>query len=194
MAKYKIKRRKNIQPEKKLSSQKAKKSKTEKKTVKENKVPDAIQEQREKPFTSINCPESIKADNISKVKKNPENFIVINMINISRMVDNFYIPCETSSFEYRKKTYNIDEKRLYLLPSKSGFFMLTSFYKEGNADAKNFKKSNKGITSKALTLLYNERLYMYILSSDEKKYNLFIAVFSIAILICYGVGAYFVFK
>ena len=190
-----IKRRKKIEkPVKKPVKKPLKKpvKKTEKKTDKQ--VPDAIQEQREKPFTSIHCPESIKAKDISKVKKNTDKYIEVNMINKNRMVDNFYIPCDITSFKYRKNDYDIDEKRLYLLPSKSGFLMLTSFYKEGEKDARNFKKTNKGITSKALTLLYNERLYLYLLSSDEKRYNIFIAVFSIAILICYGVGVYFVFK
>lgn len=181
----------DIDKTKKALSDKQRKKKDQKKKTK---IPDALQEQFEKPLTSIHCPQSIKADGLSKVKKNPEIYIEINMITKNRMVDNFYILCDITSFKYRKETYTINEKRLYLLPSKSGFFMLTSFYKEGTKDARNFQKTNKGITSKALTLLYNERLYLYLLSSDEKKYNLFIAVFSIAILICYGVGIYFVFK
>ena len=156
--------------------------------------PDIRQEQIEKPLTSIHCPESLKDKDMSMVKKHPENYIEINMINRNRMVDNFYILYNKAIFTYRETTYNIDEKRIYLLPSKSGFLMLTSFYKEGTEDAKNFKQSNKGITSKALTLLYNERLYLYLLSTDDKKYNFFIAVFCIAILICYGLGAYFVFS
>jgi len=53
---------------------------------------------------------------------------------------------------------------------------------------------NKGITGKALSLLYMEQLYTSLLYSEDIKYNLFIVILSIACLVCYAVGCYFLFN
>lgn len=157
-------------------------------------TPDLLDEQLEKPLTTRHCPQSITKDDLGKVKKNPENYIEINMINKSRMVDNFYIPITRKNFKYRDKTYSVNEKKIYLLPSKSGFFMLTSFYKEGQRQPKSFENTNKGITSKALSILYNERLYHDLFAPDETKYNFIIAVFSIVCLALYCAGLILLIK
>lgn len=172
------------------------KKKNKKVKDKKNKdsVPDALQEQIEKPLTTIHCPQSIKENDLSKVKKTPENYIEINMINKNRMVDNYYIPISKKGFEYRKKKYRVNEKKIYLLPSKSGFFTLTSFYKEGQTEPKSFQNTNKGITSKALTILYNERLYNDLFAPDEAKYNFIIAIFGFITIILYSIGMYLLFR
>ena len=90
--------------------------------------------------------------------------------------------------------WKIDEKKIYLLPTKSGFFMLTSFYKEGDNNPKSFKKTNKGITSKALSLLYNENLYLDMFSPDETKYNFIIAIVSIINACLFTAGLYVQYK
>jgi len=187
--KLRLKRKRNRLKEKKELEIKASK-KIKKETVKKEDKPDILQEQIEKPLTTVHCPESIKENELSNVRKTPENYIEINMINKNRMVDNFYIGINYKSFRYRKKRYNINEKKIYLLPSKSGFFMLTSFYIENQIQAKDFQNTNKGITSKALTILYNERLYNDLFAPDETKYNFFIAIFSVVNLILYTIGLY----
>ena len=79
------------------------------------------------------------------------------------------------------------------MPTKSGLLMPSSYYREGTVKPALFLNTNKGITGRALSLLYREQLYRQILYAEDPKYNLFIVILLIAILICYGIGAYFVF-
>ena len=176
-----------------LSSKKKKDKKQNKKQNKDQ-LPDAILEQTEKPMTTTHCPQSLNEKQLSDVKKYPEKYIEINLINKNRMVDNFYIKITHNTFKYKTKKYKIDEKKIYLLPTKSGFFMLTSFYKEGDNNPKSFKKTNKGITSKALSLLYNENLYLDMFSPDETKYNFIIAIVSIINACLFTAGLYVQYK
>lgn len=170
-----------------LSFRKKKKAEISKET------PGIITEQLEHCNTTLLCDESIKQDDLSKVRKNPELYIEINIISKSRIVDNFFISIDKKSFKYDKFTYNIIDENLYLLPSKQGFFMVTSFFIEKDRNAKSFKKTNKGITGKALSLLYDENLYTDLFSGDENKYNLFIVILSIITLILFSAGLYLLF-
>lgn len=151
---------------------------------------DVIEEQIEKPMTTIHCPESIKEDGLREVKSNPENYIEINMVTKSRVIDSFYIPSDKKKFHYKEKIYDIDEEAIYLLPTKAGYFVPSSYYKEGIPAPKGFKNTNKGITGKAFSLLYMEQLYTSLLYTDETKYNLFIVILSIALLIIFTAGLY----
>lgn len=155
---------------------------------------DIVAEQVEKPQTTIHCPESIKEDGLREVRRNPEYFIEINLVTNSRVVDTFYIPSDKKKFHYKTKEYRVDEEAIYLLPTKLGLFMPTSHYKEGIVTPHGFKQTNKGITGKALSLLYMEQLYTSLLYSEDLKYNLFIVILSIACLIAYGIGCYFLFN
>ena len=155
--------------------------------------PDVVEAQVEKPQTTIHCPESIKEDGLKEVRRNPEYYIEINMVTTSRVVDTFYIPAETRRFHYKTSEYKVDEENIYLLPTRLGLFMPTTYYKEGTLNPRGFKQTNKGITGKALSLLYMEQLYTSLLYSEDVKYNLFIVILSIASLIAYGVGCYFLF-
>jgi hypothetical protein len=155
--------------------------------------PEVVSEQVEKPQTTKHCPESVKEDGLREVKKNPEYYIEINMVTKNRVVDTFFIPAEKKKIHYKTKEYVINEEAIYLLPTKLGLFMPTCYYKEGTYEPRGFKQMNKGITGKALSLLYMEQLYTSLLYSDDVKYNFFIVILSIAILICYGVGCYFLF-
>lgn len=161
--------------------------------IENDKLPDVILEQTETPLTTTHCPQSVKEGELSNVKKNPDSYIEINMIS-NRIVDNFYIKLTHRSFKYKTKTYNIDEKKIYLLPTKSGFLMLTSFYKQGDPKPKSFDKTNKGITSKALSILYNDSLYYDLFAPDETKYNFIIAVFLIVNTILYAGGIFLQYK
>jgi len=154
---------------------------------------EVVAEQVERPQTTRYSPESITEENLREVKRNPEYYIEINMVTDSRVVDTFFIPSEYRKFHYKEKEYEVDEETIYLLPTKLGPFMPTCHYKEGTTKPKGFKQTNKGITGKAMSLLYMEQLYTSLLYSEDVKYNLFIVILSIAGLIVYGVGCYLLF-
>ncbi len=155
-------------------------------------VPDVAKEQTyEEEYTTTLCPESIK--DISMIKKNPQDYLEINIIKKSRVVDTFAIHIENKKFHYKKKEYLIVEEGIYLLPTKRDILMPSSFYREGKPTPTNFKNTNKGITGKALSLLYMEQLYTSLLYAEDQKYNLFIVILLIANLIAFAIGAYFAF-
>ena len=162
--------------------------------IKEDHPIDTIQEQMEMPNTTIHCPQSVKAEDLKQVKKHPENYIEINMVKKIRIVDNFYIEASNKTFDYKDFKYNIDEESLYLLPTKGGIFIPSCFYYEGTANPTNFKQKNQGITSKALSLLYDEDLYRDLYSGEEGKYNFFIVILSIATLVIFGIGNYYLWN
>lgn len=154
---------------------------------------DTIQEQIEAPMTTIHCPQSVKENNLKEVKRHPEQYIEINIIKKIRVVDTFYIDATNKVFQYKERNHEIVEENIYLLPTKSGFFIPTIFYYEDNIKPTSFKQLNEGITSKALSLLYDEDLYIDLFSGDESKYNLFVVIFSIITLASFGIGCYFLF-
>jgi len=155
-------------------------------------VPDVVEEQIEdQPYQTDYCPEAMK--DVKLIRKNPENYLEINVVKKSRVVDVFCIPVEKKSFHYKKLKYEVKEDGIYLMPTKTGLLMPSSYYREGNPKPAIFQNTNKGITGRALTLLYKEELYRQILFAEDPKYNIFIVILLIAILICFGIGAYFVF-
>lgn len=159
---------------------------------KEPQALETIQDQIESPNTSIYCPESIKTENLKDITKHPEQYIEINMVKKIRIVDNFYISADIREFHYKDKEYSINEERIYLLPTKTGYIMPTAFYFETNNDPTSFKQTNKGITGKALTLLYDENLYQDLFSEDVSKYNFIIVILLIINLFAF-VGGCFVY-
>jgi hypothetical protein len=176
--------------EEKPSSSKKKDQKKEEATV-----PDVVQEQREPVYTTLYCPEAVK--DVKEVLRHPQEYIEVNVIRRTRIVDTFAVRIGITKFHYkdkeRKHPYTIDEKYVYLLPTKAGYLMPTAFYKEGRRDPVRFLNTNKGITAKALALLYMEQLYTSLLAPDEDRYNLFIVIFSVALLCCFAAGCYLVF-
>ena len=159
---------------------------------KEEVVLDTIQEQIESPMTSIHSPESIKDNELKKISKNPENYIEINFIKKIRIVDSFYIHSNIKEFTYGSEVYIIDEESIYILPTKKDYFMPTSFYKEGTTSPIDFINKNEHITGKALSLLYDVKLYIDLFSGEEGKYNLFVVVMLIISVSSFLVGLYFV--
>jgi len=137
------------------------------------------------------CPEAVS--DMKLIKKSPENYLEINIVKRSRVVDTFAVSIDRKSLTYKDKKYNITEKYIYLLPTKAGYLMPTSFYKEDREEPVGFLNTNKGITGKALSLLYSEQLYATLLFSEDEKYNLFIVILLIGCLIAFAVGCYFVF-
>jgi hypothetical protein len=154
-------------------------------------VPDVVSEQTEELYQTSFCPESIK--DAKEIRKHPEEHIEINIIRKSRVVDVFCIPVEKKTFHYKKLKYHVKEDAIYLMPTKSNLLMPSSYYREGNSQPAMFKNTNQGITGKALSLLYKDELYRQILFAEDPKYNLFIVILLIALLIAFGIGAYFVF-
>ena len=155
-------------------------------------IPDVVEEQIErKPYQTAFCPEAIL--DVREIRRRPEEHLEINIIKKSRVVDVFCIPVDKKKFHYKKVEYDVIEEGIYLMPTKSGLLMPSSYYREGTVKPALFLNTNKGITGRALSLLYREQLYRQILYAEDPKYNLFIVILLIAILICYGIGAYFVF-
>jgi hypothetical protein len=152
---------------------------------------DTIQEQIESPMTSIKCPESIDEKELKKVDKTPENYIQINFIKKIRIVDSFYIPSNLKEFSYDTETYNIVEENIYIQPTKKGYLIPTCFYREGKFVPIDFKQKNTGITGKALSLLYDVKLYVDLFRAEEGQYNLFVVIFLIISMSCFIVGLYF---
>lgn len=142
-------------------------------------------------YQTEHCPEAVL--DVRVIKKNPENHLEINIVRKSRVVDVFCIPVDRKTFHYKEKPYNIREDGIYLMPTKTGLFMPSSYYREGKPEPAMFRNTNKGITGRALSLLYKEQLYRQILFAEDPKYNLFIVILLIATLIAFGVGSYFVF-
>lgn len=170
------------------------KKKEVEKPINIDEVVDTIQEQVETPDTTIFCPESVKEDDLKEINKNPQDYIEINMVKRIRIVDTFFIKSNIRMFHYKTVVYQIKEEEVYLLPTKTGFFMPTSFYYENNTYPISFKQTNKGITGKALSLLYNPDLYRDLFSENEAKYNLFIVILLILSIGFYLVGLYFLVK
>ena len=171
-------------------------SKTIKDEVKDEKTVetlDTIQEQIESPMTSIRCPESIKEKELKLISKKPENYIEINFIKKIRIVDSFFIPSNLKEFNYGNKEYKIIEENVYILPTKKGYLMPACFYKEETIEPIDFRQKNSGITGKALSLLYNVKLYIDLFSGEEGKYNLFVVVLQIIGISAYIIGLYFLF-
>jgi len=78
------------------------------------------------------------------------------------------------------------------LPTKKDYFIPTCFYKEGTSSPVDFRNTNKGISGKALSLLYDIKLYIDLFSGEEGKYNLFVVILTIISISCYLIGLYFV--
>jgi len=151
---------------------------------------DLVTEQLEKSDTTTYSPDA--ETDVKKIKKNPERYIEINMIKKSRLVDTFFIFADKKTFMYRKKKYHIIEDVVYLLP-KRGYFIPTCFYREGYEKPVGFRQTNKGITGKALSLLYRHQLYETLLRTEDKSMNIFIIIFNLATLIIFGVALYFLY-
>lgn len=131
--------------------------------------------------------------NIDDIKKNPEKYIEINMIGENRMVTNFFIYSHKNTFKHKNKTYKINPKYTYLIPTSKGYFIPSAFYKEGQQKPRKFNNKNKGIPCNALTLLWDIRLYKLLVKPEDKQLNFILIILSILILIFSGITAYFYF-
>jgi hypothetical protein len=172
------------------SKVKPKKITIETKKKKEQYSLDTVEEQLEA-FDTTTHSKDAETD-MKKVKKNPEQYLEINMVKKSRVVDTFFIKAENKTFDYKNKNYTIDEDVVYLLPMK-GYFVPTCYYKEGTGKPVGFKQRNKGITGKALTLLYKTRLYETLFKVEDNSLNIFIVFLTLILLILYAIGMYFLF-
>jgi len=130
----------------------------------------------------------------------------VNIIRHDRTVDNFYIPANSNKFNYDNKEYIIESESILIVPLKSGLIMPSCFFiqqKETTKKDKNknkfklplkFLNLNKGITGKAMSLLYKEKLYLQLFYPEVGKYNFFVVILSIATLIVFAIGMYFLYS
>jgi len=94
----------------------------------EKKKPDVSSEQEPgAAYTTEYCPQAVS--DMKLIKKNPENYLEVNIIRKSRVVDTFAVSIDTKKLLYKKHPYDIIEESIYLLPTKAGYLMPTSFYK-----------------------------------------------------------------
>lgn len=132
---------------------------------------------------------------MNHIKASPEKYIEINMIRKDRLVDNFFIFADKDSFIYekdkKKVIYKVDPEYVYLIPTTKGYFLPSAFYKQGKLKPRKFTYNNKGIPCNAFTLLYDLRLYKLIVQPEVKNLNFILIVFSLIILIMYGITTYF---
>jgi len=127
-----------------------------------------------------------------KVKEHPEKYLEINMINKNRVVETFYIYAEESSFTHGTKDktqYKIEQKAIYQFPKKNTLIP-TAFYKEGNDTPIMFQDENKGITCRALSLLYDISLYRVWMKPELKNYNIILIILIMINLIFNAVMVY----
>lgn len=151
-------------------------------------MPDIVEEQLDGEGLTTHCPEA--ETDMEKVRSNPAFYLEINMVKQSRVVDTFYIHSYDKKFTYQGSKFKVVEEGVYLLP-RGNFFVPTSFYHEEKGNPVGFRQTNKGITGKALTLLYQHRLYKQLIFEEGGIINALIVILSIAILILYAVGLYF---
>lgn len=159
--------------------------------IKETKPVAVVREALELPNTTTLSPECEM--DVPNVYKHSDKYLEVNIVCKSRVVDTFYVKNSLKKFTYNKASYKINEEGIYLLPARTGVFMPTSFYKEGSENPVSFRQTNKGITGKALSLLYSEQLYMTLLHTEDKKLNFFIVILSLAVLATLIVGYYLLF-
>jgi len=133
--------------------------------------------------------------NTELIKENPNLFIEVNMIREDRTVDNFYIDGHKRKFTYNKHKYVIDNNSIYVVSLKNNMILPTVYFYEENKKklSLKFKNLNKGITGKALSLLYNEKLYMQLFYPSVGKYNFFVVVLSIVCLGVFSGGIYLLY-
>lgn len=122
----------------------------------------------------------------------PSEYIEINLIQLCRIVLTFYIKISNEFFIYKGDQYAIDIENVYLLPIEDTFLSTTFFYEKVKKSV-GFKEINKGITCKALTLLYSHRLYATLLKTEDSKINFILIILTIGLLVVYGIMIYFMF-
>ena len=127
------------------------------------------------------------------IQKHPEKYIEVNMIRKDRLVDTFYIFSNKDKFIWGKKDYDVDPEFVYLIPTTKGYFIPSAFYREGSKKPRSFKNENKGIPCNALSLIYDLRLYVPLVNTENKNLNFFLIIISLAILVLYGITTYFNF-
>jgi len=151
---------------------------------------DIIEEQQDNAYAT-RWSDDAEVD-MKKVGEHPERYIEINIVKKSRVVDSFFIYADKPKFKYKNKTFNIREDGIYLLPRK-GFFIPTSFYYETQSEPIGFKQTNKGITGKAMTLLYKHGLYETLLSGDDPQLNKILIFMILIQLVLWGITMYVLF-
>lgn len=126
---------------------------------------------------------------IDQIRETPEAYLQVDMIREHRVVDTFFMPSETDEFVYLGKNYDIDDDSIFLQPFRDQFIP-TIVVREKKGTQK-FKKINRGITGKALALLYRTKLYQTLLTPADDKYNLFVILLVIIQLSALAFVVYF---
>lgn len=136
---------------------------------------------------------STKSVDMKTIKENPENYMQVNIIKKNKMIETFYKYINKKTFTYWSKDYDIDSKGIILLPRK-GYFIPAIFFREGHKNPVIFDNKNKGIPSRAMTLLYDLRLYRALIKLEEKNINIILIILNIVTLILLSVVIYCMYQ
>lgn len=129
---------------------------------------------------------NIKDVTMEEIQDNPENFLEINVIRDTKIIETSYIFAGKKTFKYKGDNYEVDHD-LNLHNPKGRYVIPTAFYKEGNAKPISFKNLNKGIPSKVLTLLYDTRLYRILIQPETGNLNWVLIIVTIIQIIMMGI-------
>jgi len=127
------------------------------------------------------------------ITKNTFDSIEVNILSEDKILHSQTIDTENDTFILEKFEYHLDMKKVFLYPSKNGFFPVL-FYKNKNKEPLEFKNKNKGIPSRALHLLWNHRLYKVLVELENDKTNLIIIILLIANIVAFGIRMYLLYK
>lgn len=127
------------------------------------------------------------------IKENPENYMQVNIIKKNDMIETFYKYLEKKTFTYWGKEYQLESEGIILLPRK-GYFIPAIFFREGHKNPIIFVNKNKGIPSRAMTLLYDLRLYRALIKLEEKNINIILIILNIVTLILLSVVIYCMYQ
>lgn len=154
-----------------LSKKKAEKTTENKETTGNKKTPKTI---------------DIKDLSMEDIQENPENFLEINIIRDTKIIETIYIYAKDKKFTYDDKEYDVDHDRNLHNP-KGNYVIPTAFYKEGEPIPIDFKNMNKGIPSKVLSLLYDTRLYRILIQPETGNLNWILIIVTIIQIVMMGI-------
>lgn len=142
----------------------------------------------EKTMKNKETPEGIKIEDLTMedIQENPENFLEINIIRDTKIIETTYIYAKEKKFKYKDNEYNVNHDRNLHNP-KGNYVIPTAFYKEGEPDPISFKNLNRGIPSKVLTLLYDTRLYRILIQPETGNLNWVLIIVTIIQIAMMGI-------
>lgn len=115
--------------------------------------------------------------------------IEVNVLTKNNIIHTQLVSIKDTAFKYDGFNYTIDNDKIYLYPTNTGY-MQTLFYNKSINKPISFENNNKGIPSRALHLLWNHTLYKVLVALEHDKTNLIVIILLIMVLALNGIKAY----